>query len=357
MISSSANIGRFAETVNSLLARQDLSANRVVALLEAMLTGTIDEVQSAAAIVALRAKGETGLELAAAAGFLREHMVRLDTTRTGLLDTCGTGGDGIGTFNISTATALVAAASGVPVVKHGNRAVSSRCGSADVLIQLGVAVDGDVGRTQRCLEEIGIAFCLAPLFHPALKQVADLRRRLGVRTIFNFLGPLLNPAGTCYQLIGVGHAELLDPLADALARLGTKHAYLVCSRDGLDEVSLTGPTLVREVRGQVVKSLQWQPEDFDLPSCRLEDVLAAGPEESAARINSVLQGRPGPATDMVMANAAAALLAAERVESLTEGVAMARNTIQNGEALRVLQRLARYSQEPGFREKPLDLIK
>jgi anthranilate phosphoribosyltransferase len=352
VISSSSNIGRFAETLNSLLERQDLSASQMVGLLEAMLAGTIDEVQSTAAIVALRAKGETGLELAAAAGFLREHMVRLDTTRTGLLDTCGTGGDGIGTFNISTATALVAAAVGVPVVKHGNRAVSSRCGSADVLVQLGVAVDGDVGCTQRCLEEIGIAFCLAPLFHPALKQVADLRRRLGVRTIFNFLGPLLNPAGACYQLIGVGHADLLDPLADALARLGgTKHAYLVCGCDGLDEVSLTGPTLVREVRGQVVKSLQWQPEDFDLPSCRLEDVLAAGPKESAARITSVLQGRPGPATDMVMANAAAALLAAERVESLTEGVAMARNTIQNGEALRVLQRLARYSQEPCFREK------
>src|SRR5258708_857640 len=211
----------------------------MVGLLEAMLAGAIDEVQCTAAVMALRAKGETGLELAAAAGFLREHMVRLDTTRTGLLDTCGTGGDGIGTFNISTATALVAAAAGVPVVKHGNRAVSSRCGSADVLIQLGVAVDGDVGCTQRCLEEIGIAFCLAPLFHPALKQVADLRRRLGVRTIFNFLGPLLNPAGACYQLIGVGHAELLDPLADALARLGTKHAFLGCGRDGLDEVTLT----------------------------------------------------------------------------------------------------------------------
>jgi anthranilate phosphoribosyltransferase len=348
VISSSATIGRFAETVNSLLERQDLSAGQMVGLLEAMLAGTIDEVQGTAAVVALRAKGETGLELAAAAGFLREHMVRLDTKRTGLLDTCGTGGDGIGTFNISTATALVAAAAGVPVVKHGNRAVSSRCGSADVLIQLGMAVDGDVGRTQRCLEEIGIAFCLAPLFHPALKQLADLRRRLGVRTIFNFLGPLLNPAGACYQLIGVGHAELLDPLADALARLGTKHAYLVCGRDGLDEVTLTEPTLVREVRGQVVTSLQWQPEDFDLPPCRLEDVLAAGPEESAARITSVLQGRPGPATDMVMANAAAALLAAERVDSLTEGVELARNAIQDGEALRVLQRLVRYSQEPGL---------
>ncbi|MFL5245793.1 MAG: anthranilate phosphoribosyltransferase [Gemmataceae bacterium] len=326
--------------LTALIARQNLSAEETFEVMAAMLEGRFEEPQIVAALVALRTKGETGQELAGAADYMRQRMVRLDSNRTGILDTCGTGGDGSGTFNISTATALVAAGAGVPVVKHGNRAVSSRTGSGDVLSVLGVPCDGEVGKTRRCLEETGFAFCLAPLFHPALKPIADLRRRLGVPTLFNFIGPLLNPASACYQLIGVGDRQLLDPLAEALAQLGAKRAFLVCGRDGLDEVTLTGPTDVREVRGHKVTALQWQPEDFGLPRCRVDDLLAANPEESAARITSVLSGQPGPAADMVMANAAAAFLAAERVSDLMAGVTLARDTIQSGKALKVLQRLA-----------------
>src|SRR5262245_49236322 len=192
-------------------------------------------------------KGETAEELAAAAAVLREAMVKLPAARGGVLDTCGTGGDGTGTFNISTAAALVAAAAGVPVVKHGNRAVSGNSGSADVLAALGVRVEGDGAFARRCLERAGLAFCFAPYFHPALRHVAAVRRRLGIGTLLNCLGPLANPAGAAYQLLGVGRPELLDRMAGALARLGTGRALVVCGRDGLDEVSLGGPTLVREV--------------------------------------------------------------------------------------------------------------
>src|SRR5713101_4607684 len=203
-----------------------------------IMAGTWDDAQIAAFLVALRMKGEIGEEIAAAASVLRENMVRLDTGGNEVLDTCGTGGDGSGTFNISTAAALVAAGAGVLVVKHGNRAASGRSGSADVLAALGVPVDSDLRWAQRCLEHAGFAFCFAPHFHPAMRHVAGARKRLGFRTLFNCLGPLANPAGACYQLIGVGHLDWLDPLADAVRRLGTRRTLLVYGSDGMDEVSL-----------------------------------------------------------------------------------------------------------------------
>src|SRR5439155_22938279 len=227
---------------------------------------------TAALLTALRMKGETAVEIAAAAVVLREHMVRLDTGRDDVLDTCGTGGDGTNTFNISTAAALVAAGAGVPVVKHGNRAASSRSGSADVLSALGVVVETDAAGARRCLDGAGLAFCFAPHFHPAMRHVAGLRRRLGVRTLFNCLGPLINPAEAPYQLLGVGRAEWLDPLAGALARLGVRRAFLVHAREGLDEVSLAGPTMVREVHQGRVREFEWQPRDFGLAPCSLEEL-------------------------------------------------------------------------------------
>jgi anthranilate phosphoribosyltransferase len=225
------------------------------------------------------------------------------------------------------------------VAKHGNRAVSSRSGSADVLAALGVAPDAEPAMARRCLEQAGLAFCFAPRFHPALRHVAPLRRRLGMRTLFNWLGPLVNPASTPYQLLGVGNAELLDPLAQALAQLGTRHAFLVTSRDGLDEVSLAAPTQVREVRGDRVSALEWTPEDFGLAPGSLDELAASSVEESASIIRRVLEGEECAAGRVVLANAAAALLVVERVRSLREGVELARDAIRSGRARLVLERL------------------
>jgi anthranilate phosphoribosyltransferase len=334
----------FVLTLNSLLERRDLPAIHMCQLMHGILDGTCSEVETAALLVALHGKGETADELAAAAAVLREYCIPLAAGRDDVLDTCGTGGDGCCTFNISTATALVAAGAGVPVVKHGNRAISSRSGSADVLAVLGVRVELNAIAARSCLERTGMTFCLAPLFHPRMRHVGDVRRRLGVRTLFNCLGPLANPAGASYQLLGVGRAEWLDRLAAALARLGTRHALLVCGRDGLDEVSLAGPTFVREVRGNVVSAGEWMPDDFDLAPCGIDELRVDGPEESAAVIKAILQGEEGPARRVVLANAAAALLAAEKVTSLPEGVAKASQAIDSGCALRVLNDLVTLSQ-------------
>jgi len=325
------------EILDALFARRDLSQAQVRAFMRAVIGGRAGDGEIAAVLIGLRMKGESADELAAAAAVLREHMLPLDTGRTDLLDTCGTGGDGIGTFNISTATALVVAGAGVPVVKHGNRAVSGKSGSADALGVLGVAVAADAACARRCLDRAGLAFCLAPRYHPALQHVAGLRRRLGVRTLFNALGPLANPAGAAYQLLGVGWPDLLDPLAGALARLGTKRALLVSGQDGLDEVSLSAPTRVREVRDGRVSCWEWTPADFGLPPCSLDDLRVDGPEASAAMIRAVLEGRDGPARHVVLANAAAALLAAERVDSPGAGVALASGAIAEGRARQVLE--------------------
>jgi anthranilate phosphoribosyltransferase len=330
----------FAPTLTALLERADLPALRICELMHGLLDGVCGEAETAALLVALGMKGETGDELAAAAAALREHMAHVDLGRSDLLDTCGTGGDGSGTFNISTAAALVAAGAGVPVVKHGNRAVSGRSGSADVLAALGVAVDAPALATRATIGAAGMVFCLAPLFHPALRRVGEVRSRLGVRTLFNCLGPLANPAGASYQLLGVGRADLLDRMAGALARLGTRRAFLVCGRDGLDEVSLSGPTIVREVRGGTVTGAEWSPSDFGLEPCRPGELRADGPQASAAVIRAVLAGEPGAPSRVVLANAAAALLAAEQVGTLAEGVERAAESVRSGRAARVLDALA-----------------
>ena len=328
----------FAETLGGLLDRRDLDEAQTRRMIESFVSGLCGEAEMAALLIALRMKGETAIELAAAASVLRERMVPFETGRDGALDTCGTGGDGLATFNVSTAVALVVAAAGVPVVKHGNRAISSRSGSADVLERLGVRLDPDPQLARRCLDRAGLAFCLAPHYHPALKHVGALRRRLGVRTLFNCLGPLVNPARTPYQLLGVGRPEWLDLMAGALARLGdTRRALLVSGCDGLDEVTLTDSTLVREVRGSQVRALAWTPADFGLPECSVEELRVDGPEASAALILGILEGTArGGAANVVLANTAAALYSAERVGTLPEGVERARQVIREGAALRVL---------------------
>jgi anthranilate phosphoribosyltransferase len=326
----------FAPTLAALLERRHLSGIQMCEVMHGLLHGDCGEVETAALLVALGMKGETVEELAAAAAVVREHMVVLDVGRTDVLDTCGTGGDGSNTFNISTATAFVVAAAGMPVVKHGNRGISSRSGSADVLTALGVQFNGSPRHARLSLERTGMAFCLAPHFHPALRHLGPVRARLGIRTIFNCLGPLANPARASFQLLGVGHAAWLDRMAEALARLETGRAFLVCGRDGLDEVSLSGPTLVREVNGGTVTSFEWTPDDFGLPPSTADKLRATGPEQSAAIIRSVLSAKEGPALDIVLANAAAALLVAGRVETPVEGVTLAREAVVSGRAAGVL---------------------
>ncbi|MBI2808478.1 MAG: anthranilate phosphoribosyltransferase [Planctomycetes bacterium] len=331
------------EILQALGALRELTDAQVRWIITEMIAGRSGEAEAAAVLIALRMKGESAGEIAAAAGVLREHMLRWDAGRDDILDTCGTGGDGAGTFNISTATALVVAAAGVPVVKHGNRSVSSRSGSADVLAALGVRIDGDAEFARRCLREANFAFCFAPQFHPALKQIAALRRRLGVPTIFNCLGPLANPAGAKRQLLGVGRGDLLDRMAQALARLGTENALVLCGQDGLDEVTLSGPTSVRRVCGQDVLADEWTPDDFGLKSCTLAEISAPHAEASATMIKEVLDGATNGAARIVLANAAAALLAAEKVGDVREGVERAREAIRSGQARQVLATLARLS--------------
>jgi anthranilate phosphoribosyltransferase len=316
-----------------------LESGRVTEAFRDLLSARVGEGAAGAFLTALRIKGETASEIAGAAVALREQMTRLVPVRAPVVDTCGTGGDGAGTFNISTTAALVTAACGVPVVKHGNRAVSSRSGSADLLRELGVPIERGPEWAQQCLERIGFAFCYAPQFHPGMAHVARLRRQLGVRTIFNLLGPLSNPAGADYQLLGVGKPELLDPLAGAICQLGVRRAVLVCSQDGLDEVSLGGPTLVRIVEGEEYTSQVWHPEQFGLGEVPVTALHADGPAESAAMVRRILANEDIPATRVVLANVAATLWTAGHAPTFQAGVDQGRAALKSGLAQHVLERL------------------
>lgn len=330
----------FPDVFAGLLRGDDTDPALMTEAIRDLVAGKVDDARAAAFVTALRMKGETSGEVAAAALVLREQMVRLVPVSGPVLDTCGTGGDDSGTFNISTAAALVAAGAGVPVVKHGNRAVSSKSGSADVLRELGVPIENGPEWSQKCLDRVGFAFCFAPHFHGGMAHVAALRKKLGIRTIFNLLGPLANPASAPFQLLGVGKPELLDVLAGALSQLDVRQAVLVCSKDGLDEVSLSAPTTVRIVRGDEYESREWTPADFGLAPVPLDALKASGPAESAAIIRNMLNGEDSPARRIVLANAAAALWAAESVSSLKDGVARADESLRSGHAKAVLEFLS-----------------
>ena len=336
----------YTATLAKLLNGEDLDGAAASALFRDLLGGRVDDSLASALLVALRIKGESASEIAAAALALREQMIRLVPITGPVVDTCGTGGDDLGTFNISTAASFVVAGAGVPVVKHGNRAVSSSSGSADVFRELGVPIDSGVEWAQRSLDRIGYAFCYAPHFHPGMAHVAHLRRKLGIRTIFNLLGPLANPAGADFQLIGVGNADLLDGLAGAIAGLGTRQSILVCGFDGLDEVTLAAPTMVRIVEGDRIYHDEWDAADFGLAPVRIDEIRASGPAESAKIIRGVLEGADGPARRIVLANAAAALFTAQTARNLHEGVEMAEESLRSGKALGVLQMLKRTPDAP-----------
>lgn len=333
-------------TIGRLATGEDLTFDEATSAVEAILDGAASSQEIALFLSGLRMKGETAAEIAGTATALRRHMSPIRSSRKGLLDTCGTGGDGSSTFNISTAAALVTAAAGVPVAKHGNRRITSRSGSADVLAELGVNVEASIATVEGCLDELGICFCFAPLFHGSMRRVADVRRQLGVPTIFNFVGPLSNPAGAPFQLLGVGRADLRDLIAEALAILGTEHALVVHGRDGLDELTLAEHTDVIEIkRGQPPRCFHWQPEDFGVDTQAIDTLAVAGPVDSAAMIRGVLAGDSGPAREIVLLNAGAALWLAGRAPVPQAGAALAAAAIDSGAARELLARLAERSRQ------------
>ncbi len=331
------------ESIHHALARLagglSLTAAEAHCAFSAMMEGEATEVEIAALLTALRVKGETPAEIVGAARALAERAIVIATRHSGLLDTCGTGGDELHTFNISTAAAFVAAAVGVPVPKHGNRSVSSKSGSADVLEQLGVNIQLSPTQVSHCLDELKICFCFAPLMHGAMRQAGPDRKQLRFRTIFNLVGPLVNPAHAEYQLIGASRIETADRLSQALAQLGRKQALVVCGNNQLDEVSLWGRTTVFEVRSGGVSRYEWSAETFGLPPCRVEDLQITSAAESAELIRKIFQGQAGPARDMVVANAAAALLAAEQTTDPRAAAATAARALDDGRVAALLDRL------------------
>lgn len=324
-------------------AGQSLSMEQMSSAIDSIMQGQCSDDQVGQFLLGLRRKGETLDEVAGAAAAMRKHMSRIESSHDVFVDTCGTGGDGTGTFNISTAAALVTAAAGLPVAKHGNRSISSKSGSADVLKCLGVNIEASIGQVEQCLNEVGICFCFAPLFHQSMKHVAAVRKKLAVPTVFNLLGPLCNPAGAPFQLIGVGKANLRSLLAAALAKLGCRRAFVVHGADGLDEVTLGGKTLVSEVTGKSVSEIHWSPAEFGRTQAGLESLVVAGPEESAQVIREVLAGQKGPSRDIVLLNAAAALLVAEKHPSPDECANAAALAIDTGQAQRLLDQLVQVS--------------
>jgi len=327
-----------------LLERQDLGRAGARELVLAIMDGQVTPAQVGAVLVAMRMKGETVEEIVGAAEAMRARATPVVTRRRPVVDTCGTGGDGSGSFNISTAAAFVVAAAGVCVAKHGNRAVSSACGSADVLEALGVRIDLGPVEAGRCLDEAGIAFLFAPRYHPAMKHAAGPRREIGARTVFNLLGPLANPVGANRQLLGAYSAEAARLLAEALVQLGSERALVVHGHGGLDELALTGPNQVFEVRDGQLSAYEMTPEEAGLKRRAAPRLEGGDPARNAALLRAVLAGEEGDPLDAVLFNAGAALLVAGRVERVEDGVAEARNLVRSGAAGERLDMLQRLSQ-------------
>ncbi len=322
---------RWSAVLEDLLAGRDLDEDRAAQVLGVIMRGEAEASHVAGLLVALRAKGESAGEIA---GFVRAMLaeaVPIDIAGP-LVDTCGTGGDGASTFNISTVAALVVAAAGVRVAKHGNRAASGRCGSADLLEAWGVAIDLPPDAVARTVEELGIGFLYARTFHPAMRFVAPVRAHLGVRTVFNVLGPLSNPAGARHQVVGVADVRLAPVMAEALAALGKRHALVFRGEDGLDEVTTTGPSQVWEVRDGAVEHWRLDPADLGIARADLADLVGGGVAENLAIADAILGGAEGPPADLVAINAAAALYAADAVPDLATGLARAREVLADGTA-------------------------
>ncbi|MBN3040383.1 MAG: anthranilate phosphoribosyltransferase [Candidatus Omnitrophica bacterium] len=341
------------EILNNLAKNEDLDFEQAEKVFEQIFDSKLSHVQIAAFLVALKMKGESEAEIAAAATVVRKRAKKLNRGSSfmqfdpdkPIFDTCGTGGSNLNKFNVSSATAFIVAASGVCVAKHGNKAISSNCGSADVLERLGIDINSPLGLMQESLNSLGIAFLYAPLYHPALGAVAKIRKELGVRTIFNILGPLCNPAMATHQLLGVYSKELVLPLARVLRILGTKKAFVVNGKDVGDEISLTGTTYVGCLKGRKITSFRLNPSDFGLKKINIKDIMVRDCDDSASVVRNILEGRKGAARDIVLANASACFCLLDKVKDLKEGVRLASLLIDEGKAREVLVNFKKFLKE------------
>jgi anthranilate phosphoribosyltransferase len=333
------------EAIAKVIEKRDLTEAEMVSTFEEIMSGGASPAQIGSFITALRMKGETVEEITGAAKVMREKALHIKTKSKAAVDTCGTGGDESGTFNISTTAAFVAAGAGLTVAKHGNKSVSSKSGSADVLKTLGVNIEAEVSHVEKCLDEIGIGFLFAPLLHSAMKFAIGPRREIGIRTIFNILGPLTNPAGARSQVLGVYDHRLTEPLARVLCNLGSTHVFVVHGADGLDEITLTGKTYISELKGGEIKNYEIVPEDFGIKRCKKEELLGGDSEINARITLDILSGRKGPQRDITLLNAAAAITAGGKARDLKDGMAAAAESIDSGMAMKKLDDLRRLTNE------------
>jgi anthranilate phosphoribosyltransferase len=330
------------EAIHILVGGMDLSEEEMASTMDEIMEGKATEAQIGAFLTALRYKGESVSEITGAAKVMRQKATRIKAPE-GTLDTCGTGGDMSGTFNISTMTAILVSACGVPVAKHGNRSVSSKSGSADVLEAMGVRIDLEPSKVEKCLEETGFGFLFAPLFHPAMKYAIGPRREMGIRTIFNILGPITNPAGAKRQVLGVFSGRLTETLCQVLANLGAEDAMVVHGEDGLDEITITDGTRVSSIKGNTVENSIISPEDFGLERATLKDIAGGDAEENALIAYEVFGGRKGPKRDVLLMNAGASLMIAGKAGGLRDGAAMSAEAIDSGAALRKLEDIKEFT--------------
>ncbi len=335
----------FRDYLKQIVAGEDLDEKRMAEMLSEIFAGQITDAQIGAFMAALATNGETEEELAGAATAMRRKAHRIQCTADTVVDTCGTGGDGLSTFNISTTTAFVVAGCGVTVAKHGNRSVSSKCGSADVLESLGIRLDLDPELVEEAVEDIGIGFLFAPLYHSAMRFAANARKEVGLRSIFNMLGPLTNPAGANCQLIGVYAPELTEMFAQTLRLLGSRQAYVVHGHDGLDEITICAPTRISELKDGQVRTFNLDPVPFFGDLAKAEDLVGGDPEANAAITTAILSGEKGPRRNVVLLNAAAALVVAGKTADLGAGLALARTAIDDGAAKAKLEALVQFTQE------------
>jgi anthranilate phosphoribosyltransferase len=330
------------QAIQSIIEGNNLSEKEMIEVMRVIMEGNATDAQIAAFLTALRIKGETVEEITGAVKVMREKVTAIKSPPN-TVDTCGTGGDMSHTFNISTTSALVVAACGVPVAKHGNRSVSSSCGSADVLEALGIKIDLEPSKVEQCLESTGFGFMFAPLFHPAMKYAIGPRKEMGVRTIFNILGPLTNPAGTERQVLGVFSESLTEPLAHVLANLGVKHAFIVHGEDGLDEITITDRTKVSELKDDKIDTYFISPDDFGFNKAEKSELKGGNAEDNAKMTLEILRGRKGPKRDIVIINAAAALITGEKAGSFKEASVMASEAIDSGAVQNKLEEIKKVS--------------
>ncbi len=333
------------DALAKLADRTNLSAQEAEEVMSEIMDGAATPAQIAAYLMGLRQKGETVEEIAGSARAMRARAVKIRVGAQVVVDTCGTGGDGAHTFNISTTAAFVVAGAGITVAKHGNRSISSKSGSADVLTALGVRIDLTPDRVADCIDEVGIGFLFAPLFHGAMKHCAGPRQEMGIRTLLNVLGPLTNPAGATHQVLGVYDATLTEVLGQVLLQLGSQHCFVLHGMDGLDEMTLSDRTKVSEGKSGVVSSYFVTPEEFGLSRMARKEYAGGAPEENARMTQEILQGRKGPRRDIVCLNAAPAMVAGQKAKTLQEGFRLAQRTIDSGAAADKLDRLIAYTQK------------